>query len=55
MSRQPAGLRGEQILGGGVDLLAGDFIAFLEQVEEEIPARMRVICILDDLSTHTTH
>ena len=31
-----------------------DFIAFLEQLEAEIPAGRRVIAILDNLSTHKT-
>jgi transposase len=32
-----------------------DFIAFLEQLEAEVPAGRRVIAILDNLSTHKTH
>lgn len=31
-----------------------DFLAFLEQLESEIPAEQRVIAILDNLSTHKT-
>ena len=31
-----------------------DFLAFLECLEAEVPARKRVIAILDDLSTHKT-
>jgi transposase len=31
-----------------------DFMAFLEQLEAEIPAGQRVIAILDNLSTHKT-
>jgi len=31
-----------------------DFIAFLDQLETEIPAGQRVIAVLDNLSTHTT-
>lgn len=32
-----------------------DFLAFLEQLEVEIPAGQQVIAILDNLSTHKTH
>ena len=31
-----------------------DFIAFLDQLEAEVPAGQRVVAILDNLSTHTT-
>ena len=31
-----------------------DFIAFLAQLEAEIPADKRVIAVVDNLSTHTT-
>ena len=31
-----------------------DFLAFLEQIEDEVPAGRRVIAILDNLSTHKT-
>ena len=31
-----------------------DFLAFLEQLEGEIPAGQRIIAVLDNLSTHKT-
>lgn len=31
-----------------------DFIAFLDQLETEIPAGQRIIAVLDNLSTHKT-
>jgi len=31
-----------------------DFLAFLEQIEAEVPAGRRVIAVLDNLSTHKT-